>query len=78
MTTNAYLKLREWGAAIDPIGLRIALKDMYARYKMPIFITQNGIGVKEELNENHFVNDHYRIDYLKQYLEQMKIAMQKA
>jgi 6-phospho-beta-glucosidase len=77
MTINPNLKLSEWGAAIDPIGLRIALKDIYARYKFPIFITENGIGVKEELNENLVVQDQYRIDYLKQHIEQMKIAIQE-
>lgn len=77
MAANPNLQLSEWGAAIDPIGLRIALKDMYARYKMPIFITENGIGVKEELNENDRVDDSYRIDYLKRHIEQMKIAMQE-
>jgi 6-phospho-beta-glucosidase len=77
MTINPNLKLSEWGAAIDPIGLRIALKDLYARYKFPIFITENGIGVKEELNENQVIQDHYRIDYLKQHIEQMKIAIQE-
>ncbi|MFD1173322.1 glycoside hydrolase family 1 protein [Oceanobacillus picturae] len=77
MAKNPNLSASEWGAAIDPIGLRIALKDMYARYRLPIFITENGIGVNEELDENNHVDDHYRIDYLNQHLEQMKIAMQE-
>jgi len=50
---------------------------MYARYQMPIFITENGIGVKEELNENNTVEDDYRIDYLRKHIEQMKLAMEE-
>ncbi|GIM30216.1 hypothetical protein CPJCM30710_28820 [Clostridium polyendosporum] len=77
ITTNPYLKINEWGWAIDPIGLRIALNDIYARYKTPIFITENGIGVQEELNENYTVEDDYRMEYLKQHIEQMKLSMEE-
>ncbi|WP_051348777.1 glycoside hydrolase family 1 protein [Peribacillus kribbensis] len=74
---NPMLDSNEWGWAIDPIGLRVALKDMYARYKLPIFITENGIGVREELDENNTVEDDYRIEYLKEHIKQMKIAMEE-
>ncbi|CAH0346474.1 glycoside hydrolase family 1 protein [Bacillus sp. CECT 9360] len=77
LTPNQYLEANEWGWTIDPIGLRVALKDIYARYEKPIFITENGIGVREELNENNTVDDDYRIDYLKQHIEQMKLAMEE-
>jgi 6-phospho-beta-glucosidase len=74
---NPYLKTNEWGWTIDPIGLRIVLKDLYAHYKMPIFVVENGIGVREELDENNTVIDDYRIDYLKKHIEQMKLAMEE-
>lgn len=74
---NPHLETNEWGWAIDPIGLRVALKDMYARYKLPIFITENGIGVREELNEKNTVEDDYRIEYLREHIKQMKIAMEE-
>ncbi|WP_226038312.1 glycoside hydrolase family 1 protein [Aquibacillus saliphilus] len=77
VTKNPYLEASEWGWTIDPIGFRIALKDMYSRYKLPIFITENGIGVKEELDNNNTVEDDYRIDYLRDHIEQMKIAMEE-
>lgn len=69
------LEKTEWDWAIDPIGLRIALKDVYARYKMPILISENGIGASEELNDKNTVDDDYRIDYLREHIKQMKIAM---
>ena len=77
IVSNPTLDANEWGWAIDPIGIRVALKEIYARYRMPIFITENGIGVREELNENNTVEDDYRIDYLKAHIEQMKIAMEE-
>ncbi|PRR83786.1 glycoside hydrolase family 1 protein [Clostridium vincentii] len=75
VSANPYLKSSEWGWAIDPIGLRIILKDIYSRYGLPIFIVENGIGANEELNENNTVNDDYRIDYLKRHIEEMKLAI---
>jgi 6-phospho-beta-glucosidase len=77
VTPNPHLEANEWGWSIDSIGLRVALKDLYARYRLPIFITENGIGVREELDENMTVEDQYRIDYLKEHIEQMKLAMEE-
>jgi 6-phospho-beta-glucosidase len=74
---NPHLKANEWGWAIDPIGLRVVLKDMYARYRLPIFITENGIGIREELNENNTIEDDYRIQYLSEHIKQMKLAIEE-
>ena len=35
--------------AIDPIGLRVSLVDLYDRYRKPLFIVENGLGAKDEL-----------------------------
>lgn len=72
---NEYLKASEWGWTIDPVGFRLALKDVYERYNMPIFILENGLGVKEELDENNTVEDDYRIDYMKKHIKEMKSAI---
>jgi 6-phospho-beta-glucosidase len=77
LVPNPNLNSNEWGWSIDPIGLRVCLKDMYARYRLPIFITENGIGVREQLDENKTVEDNYRIDYLREHIKQMKIAMEE-
>src|SRR5699024_4178234 len=69
MINDPQLPVTEWGASIDPIGLRIALKDMHSRYHMPIFITENGMGVRERLNEHYTVEDHYRIQFLKSHIK---------
>ena len=71
---NPYLKASDWGWQIDPEGLRISLNDMYDRYQLPIFIAENGIGAYDTL-DNGQVHDNYRIDYLRQHVEQMGEAI---
>lgn len=77
LVNNRYLVASEWGWAIDSLGFRIALKEIYEKFNMPIFVVENGIGVREELNENNTIEDNYRIEYLKSHIEQMKEAVKE-
>lgn len=72
---NPQLKTNEWGWGIDPIGLRIALNEYYDRYQLPIMITENGMGFYEDLNDQLTIEDDYRIDFLRQHIEQMLEAI---
>lgn len=72
---NPFLKATEWGWQIDPIGLRISLNQMWDRYQKPLFISENGIGVLENLDIINTVEDDYRIDYLKKHFEQINEAI---
>ncbi len=72
---NPELPANEWGWSIDPIGLRTALNQYYDRYQLPIMITENGIGAYDKLDENGQIHDTYRIEYLKQHIEQVKEAI---
>ena len=72
--TNPYLNVTPSGWSIDPDGLYLALEDLYYRYNVPIFIAENGLGVKEEL-VNGTVEDDYRIDYLRSHIIAMKTAI---
>ncbi|MCQ9210689.1 6-phospho-beta-glucosidase [Granulicatella seriolae] len=67
---NPYLEVSEWGWAIDPIGLRVTMNEMYDRYQKPLFIVENGLGAVDELVDGT-VQDDYRIDYMRKHLEQM-------
>ncbi|RQN12004.1 glycosyl hydrolase family protein [Clostridium butyricum] len=71
---NPYLKASDWGWQIDPEGLRISLNEMYDRYQLPIFIAENGLGAYDTLEDGQ-VHDNYRIDYLRQHIEQMGEAI---
>lgn len=64
---NENLKESEYGAQIDPSGLRIALNDYWNKYKRPLIITENGLGTADNL-VNDKVHDGYRIDYIKSHL----------
>lgn len=72
---NPYLPSSQWGWQIDPTGLRIALVDLYDRYRKPLFIAENGLGAKDTVPKNGDINDDYRIDYLKQHMQAMYKAI---
>lgn len=72
---NPYLEASDWGWQIDPVGLRVALNDMYDRYQLPIFIVENGLGAYDKVEEDGSIHDDYRIDYLRKHIEQMKEAV---
>ncbi|MFY1066655.1 glycoside hydrolase family 1 protein [Enterococcus sp. AD013-P3] len=74
--SNPFLKASEWGWQIDPAGLRIALNELYDRYQKPVFIVENGLGALDQPDENHYVADDYRIDYLRAHIEAMAEALQ--
>ncbi len=44
---NPYLQESQWGWAIDPLGFRITLNDLYDRYQKPLFVVENGLGAKD-------------------------------
>ncbi len=72
---NPYLKESQWGWAIDPLGFRITLNDLYDRYQKPLFVVENGLGAKDVVEEDGSINDDYRIDYLRQHIEAMRDAV---
>lgn len=74
-TPNPYLKASPWGWAIDPQGFYNTLSQYADRYGKPIIIAENGIGMYDELTEDKKVHDDYRVDYLRQHIEQVGRAI---
>ncbi len=72
---NPYLPTSEWGWQIDAKGLRYILNRFYERYEIPLFIVENGLGAYDQVDENGYVEDDYRIAYLKAHIEEMKNAI---
>lgn len=72
---NPYLATSEWGWQIDPVNLRTTLNQLYDRYQKPLFIAENGLGAVDVIEEDGSINDTYRIDYLRDHIEQMKEAV---
>ena len=71
---NKNLPMNDWGWCLDPIGLRQLLNLFYDRYQCPIYITENGMGMKDTVIEGK-IHDDYRIPFYKQHIEQIKEAI---
>lgn len=72
---NPYISYSQCGWPIDPLGLRITLNHVYDRYEKPLFIVENGLGAKDTVDENGYVEDDYRIDYLREHIKAMRDAV---
>lgn len=73
---NPYLKYSDWGWSFDPVGLRYMLNVFYDRYHIPMMIVENGLGAYDKLEEGNVVHDQYRIDYLRDHIRQMELAIE--
>ena len=57
----------------------LVVEMFYDRYQLPLFIVENGLGAKDVLVDGPngpTVEDNYRIDYLKQHLQQVGEAIE--
>lgn len=73
---NPYLEASEWGWQIDPLGLRITMNSLYDRYQKPLFIVENGLGAVDIPDENGYISDDYRINYLREHIKAMIDAVE--
>ena len=63
------------GWRIDPDAFRNELIAAYRRYKLPIYVTENGYGANETLDAAGGVNDGGRIAYLADYTRAVEQAV---
>ena len=73
---NPYLKMTDWGWQIDPVGLRVTLNMLYDRYQVPLFIVENGMGARDQVEEDGSIHDPYRIEYLREHIKEMIKAVE--
>lgn len=71
---NPYLPKTEFGWEIDPIGFRTTFRAIWERYQLPLLVTENGLGAFDTLVDGK-VHDSYRIDYLRDHIEQIQWAI---
>ncbi len=74
--TNPYLEQTAWGWPIDPQSIRFVCNEIYDRYQKPLFIVENGMGEVDVPDENLYVNDAYRIDYLNDHFKEIQKAVE--
>ena len=72
---NPNLPTTEFGWEIDPMGFRATIREMYSRYRLPMIVTENGLGAYDKLTEDGKVHDQYRIEYLRKHIEQIQLAI---
>ncbi|MEO1772467.1 glycoside hydrolase family 1 protein [Candidatus Enterococcus ferrettii] len=71
---NPYVKISDWGWPIDSIGFRITLNRLYDKFRLPLFVAENGLGAHDTF-ENGKIHDEYRIDYLSDHIEALTEAV---
>ncbi|WP_027109081.1 glycoside hydrolase family 1 protein [Lacticigenium naphthae] len=69
------LETTEFGWEVDPVGMRNTINEMYSRYRLPLIITENGLGQRDTLSADGKIHDDYRIDYLQKHIEQVQLAI---
>lgn len=72
---NPYLDVTEWNWQVDPMGLQYSLIDMYDRYRMPLFIVENGLGSKDTVEADGSIIDDYRISYFRDHIQAIADAI---
>jgi len=71
---NPLLPSSVWGWQTDTLGIRYSLNAYWDRYRLPIFIAENGLGAIDEVKEDG-IHDEYRINYLREHILEIKEAI---
>ena len=72
---NPHLERNAFGWEIDPVGLRTTFRQLYDRYRLPLLVTENGLGADDVLEPDGAVHDPYRIAYLAAHIAQIREAI---
>ncbi|MEL7630491.1 glycoside hydrolase family 1 protein [Pectobacterium aroidearum] len=71
---NPSIPASPWGWSIDPLGLRYVLNIYWDRWQKPIYITENGLGTFDVVEDGK-INDKYRIKYLSDHISSISEAI---
>ncbi|MCI1963459.1 MAG: glycoside hydrolase family 1 protein [Ancrocorticia sp.] len=72
---NPYLPRTDFGWEMDPVGFRNTFRALWDRYHLPLLVTENGLGAYDSLEADGAVHDPYRINYLRDHIEQIQLAL---
>lgn len=53
----------------------MAINEVWDRYHKAIIVSENGLGTYDTLTIDKKIHDDYRIKYLKEHIQQMKICI---
>ena len=71
---NPYLKTTDWDWAIDADGLVYACRELASRYRLPVLISENGMGAFDKVENGNEIHDSYRIEYLREHVRAIRQA----
>lgn len=72
---NPFLEQTKWGWTLDADGFRIAINELYDRYRIPLFVAENGLGAYDIIEEDG-IHDQYRIEYLSEHIKALEAAIE--
>lgn len=75
LAPNPYVETNDWDWEIDPIALRYMLRYVWDHYHLPMMITENGYGAHESIDPDGHVHDPKRIDFLRDQIYQVGLAV---
>lgn len=75
LAANPFVETTDWDWEIDPIAMRYMLRYMWDHYHLPMMITENGFGAHEALGEDGRIHDQARIDFLREQIYQVGMAI---
>lgn len=73
---NPFVKYTDWDWEIDPVSMRYVMRYMWDHYHLPMVVTENGFGAHERKDENGEIHDQYRIDFLRDTIYQLGLAIE--
>ena len=76
---NEYIKTYSpdpWRWPVDPLGLRYLCNFLNDHYGLPLFVVENGIGLKEMLKNGKVKEDGFRQEYIREHLIQLHEAIE--
>ena len=78
LVNNPFLPTTLWlRGSYDPLGLKLTLRRLNDRYRLPMIITENGYPQTEEPDEEGKIHDYERINYVANHLHALKEAVEE-
>lgn len=75
LAANPYVETTDWDWEIDPVAMRYMLRYVWDHYQLPMMITENGFGAHEAPDAEGKVHDPKRIDFLRDQIYQVGLAI---
>lgn len=76
LCANPFVETTDWDWEIDPSALRYMLRYVWDHYHLPMMITENGLGAHEQVSEDGHVHDPDRINFLREQIYQVGLAIE--